>query len=189
MGNIHENRMNTIKKYTMLDIGSGRHRRPNTLCLDKSPLVNPDVLHDLDIYPYPFEDNTFEYIYCHHVIEHIADIVRFMEEVHRILKPGGNLMIYTPHFSSSNSWTDPTHNHHLGYFSFDYFSDNGDKENDLYSSARFHITLRRFEFQSRLRFLGIAWIANRFPRAYEKYYCWRFPAKNIHFEMTAIKNT
>lgn len=179
--------MGEQKKYTMLDIGAGEHRRPETLRLDKSPLVNPDVLHDLDVYPYPLEDNTFEHVFCHHVVEHLDDIVRFMEEVHRILKPGGKLWMYTPHFSSSNSWTDPTHRRHLGYFSFDYFSDNGDNVVDFYTSVRFHITLRRLEFHNRHRWFGVSWLANRFPRTYEKYYCWRFPAKNIHVEMLAVK--
>ena len=174
----------------ILDIGSGPNRHPGAVTLDRSPLVNPDVQHDLDAYPYPFDDNSFEHIICHHVVEHIADVVLFMEEVHRILAHGGTIQIITPHFSSSNSWTDPTHKQHLGFYAFDFFCEaQGPGRVDYYTTVEFEIRERRLEFHNRHRRLGLEWLFNKFPRSWEKYYCWRAPAKNIHITLAALKST
>jgi predicted SAM-dependent methyltransferase len=42
-----------------------------------------------DICNLPFEDNSFDIIFCNHVLEHIPDDQKAMEEMYRILKPGG----------------------------------------------------------------------------------------------------
>lgn len=43
--------------------------------------TNADVVHDLNIFPYPFPDNDFDKVVCSHVMEHIDDVVKVMEEV------------------------------------------------------------------------------------------------------------
>jgi ubiquinone/menaquinone biosynthesis C-methylase UbiE len=42
-----------------------------------------------DICNLPFKDNEFDIILCNHVLEHIPDDTKAMEELYRILKPGG----------------------------------------------------------------------------------------------------
>jgi SAM-dependent methyltransferase len=42
----------------------------------------------------------FDVVFCHHVIEHVADPVRFIGEIYRILKPSGALVLATPDFDS-----------------------------------------------------------------------------------------
>ena len=42
-----------------------------------------------DICNLPFADNTYDVILCNHVLEHIPDDQRAMEELYRVLKPGG----------------------------------------------------------------------------------------------------
>jgi SAM-dependent methyltransferase len=37
----------------------------------------------------PFEDNSFDVIFCNHVLEHVTDDNRAMIELYRVLKPGG----------------------------------------------------------------------------------------------------
>ena len=37
----------------------------------------------------PFDDNTFDVIFCNHVLEHVADDKKAMSELHRVMKPGG----------------------------------------------------------------------------------------------------
>src|SRR6266498_4535138 len=105
----------------ILSVGCGR-RKPEAdmVRLDISPEVNPDVVWDLNEYPYPFEDSAFSEIECLDVIEHLADIPKTLQEFHRILEPDALIKITTPHFSCANSFVDPTHKCHLSYFSFDY---------------------------------------------------------------------
>ncbi len=42
-----------------------------------------------DLHNAPFEDNTFNVIFCNHVLEHVEDADRCMRELYRIMKPGG----------------------------------------------------------------------------------------------------
>ena len=44
----------------------------------------------------PFEENSFELVFASEVIEHLDDIVDFLTEIKRVLKPGGTLLLSTP---------------------------------------------------------------------------------------------
>jgi SAM-dependent methyltransferase len=171
----------------ILSAGCGRRESDaNVIRLDISPEVKPDVVWNLDDRPYPFEDSMFTAVECLDVIEHLADIPKVMAEFHRILKPQGVLKITTPHFSSANSYIDPTHRWHLSRFSFECFCE----EHDLsyYSKATYR------EKSGRLQFRGgwlsrsiVSRLANRFPQAYEHRFAWMFPAWFLYLEMEAIK--
>ncbi len=171
----------------ILSVGCGRKEtRPGVVRVDKTTEVGPDVVWDLDVTPYPFEDSSFSEVECFDVIEHLDNIPKVMEEFHRVLGPGGVLKITTPHFSCANSYRDPTHEHHLSYFSFDYFC----REHDLsyYSKARFRIKKREIHFQgSRITRFVLPRIANRMPDLYEMRWAWMFPAWYMYFELEAIK--
>lgn len=171
----------------ILSVGCGyRAGQPNLVKLDKSPQVNPDVVWDLDKFPYPFEDSSFSEIECFDVIEHLGDISNTMEEFYRILAPGGILKITTPHFSCANSFIDPTHKWHLSYFSFDFFCN--EHKLAYYSQARYQIEERMINFQGgRLNQAIIRKLANRFPLSYEQRWAWIFPAWYLFFELKAIK--
>jgi SAM-dependent methyltransferase len=159
---------------------------PNLIRLDISTDVQPDVIWDLNQFPYPFGDSYFSAIDCRDVVEHLEHIPKVMEEFHRILRPGGLLKITTPHFSSANSFIDPTHRWHLSRFSFDYFCAAHDLS--YYSTARYREKNGHIQFQGgRLTRSIVSRLANRFPRAYEQRFAWMFPAWVLYFELEAIK--
>jgi len=172
---------------TILYVGCGKRKNEiGVVRLDISPDVNPDFIHNLDYFPYPFEDSSFSEIECFDVIEHLDNIPKTLEEFHRLLKPGGILRITTPHFSCANSFIDPTHRWHLSYFSFDYFSDQSDLS--YYSKARFHIQSRHIYFLGgRFSRSMIRRLANKFPKTYEQRWAWIFPAWFLSFDLVAIK--
>lgn len=169
-----------------LSVGCGkRPPAPGLVRLDKSAAVQPDVVWDLDVFPYPFEESSFGDIECNDVIEHLSDIPKAMEEFHRILKPGGVLRMTTPHFSCANSYIDPTHRWHLSVFSFDYFCKH---ELDYYSRARFGLKARHIQFQGgRFSRSVVSRVANRFPAFYEHRLAWMLPAWFLSFELEALK--
>ena len=61
------------------------HRKPNT-----------KFIRIRDSYTTPFPDNHFDVVTSFQVIEHIKDVERYLRELHRVLKPGGTIIITTP---------------------------------------------------------------------------------------------
>ena len=49
-----------------------------------------------DICNLPFEDNTFDFILCNHVLEHIEDDIKAINELYRVMKPGGSGIFQIP---------------------------------------------------------------------------------------------
>jgi SAM-dependent methyltransferase len=166
-----------------LNLGCGLRPRPD--CLNVDLRGTPDLRWDLNARPYPLPRGRFAHIYALDVVEHLESVQDFVEEAHELLTPGGVLEITTPHFSSSNSYTDPTHRHHLGYFSFDYFTD-GSSWN-FYSPARFEIVERVIAFQPGLVNRVVSRIARRWPAFYERRLTWVFPAWFLVFKLRATK--
>jgi SAM-dependent methyltransferase len=120
----------------VLDVGCGINKKPGAIGIDRNPASRADVLVELDRFPYPFRDSCFDAWQAVHVIEHIADVIRTMEEFHRLVRDGGEVFIVTPHYTYFSSFCDPTHRWHLNSFSLRYFGpDHGGF--GYYSSARF----------------------------------------------------
>jgi SAM-dependent methyltransferase len=168
-----------------LNLGCGTKRRDACLNVDRSARVNPDLVWDLDQFPYPLPDSRFRRIHAGDVVEHLEDIPKFMSEVFRLLEPGGLVEITTPHFSCANSYTDPTHKHHLGYFSFDCFT--AGNELNFYSDARFEIVERQIVFEQNLVNRFVRRFASAYPGAYEQRLAWMFPAWFLIFRLGALK--
>jgi SAM-dependent methyltransferase len=168
-----------------LDLGAGNVRRVGALRADSSRSVRPDIVLDASL-PLPFRDGSFDRVYCFDLVEHIDDIVGLMGEIHRVLAPDGSVLITTPHYSSANSYTDPTHKHHLGYRSFDYFVDGHSL--GYYSDARFAVRRRVLRFHGGLVDAVMRRVANRWPDWYEKRLAWMVPAWYLEIEMRAVKS-
>jgi SAM-dependent methyltransferase len=59
-------------------------------------LYRPDVQVKMDITAIPFADETYDAIYCSHVLEHVPDDRKALREFYRILKPSGWLLLVIP---------------------------------------------------------------------------------------------
>ena len=58
------------------------------------------IKHDLNVFPYPFEDGSFDVVVSNQVIEHLFYPVKFLKEIYRILKLGGYAVISTENLAS-----------------------------------------------------------------------------------------
>jgi len=69
-----------------------------------------DIAHDLDVMPWPWESATFDQVVALSVFEHLRQtLFETLNEVWRILKPGGRLIVKVPHWKHDNAYADPTH--------------------------------------------------------------------------------
>ena len=95
----------------ILHLGCGIKKVEGAVGVDIHPDTKADIIHDLNKFPYPFNDSEFNMIICDSVLEHLVDIVKVMEEIHRIAKADALVKIVVPHFSSDDSFADLTHKH------------------------------------------------------------------------------
>ena len=169
-----------------LNLGCGHKHLPAAINLDLSPEVKPDILHDINRRPWPLPDNQFREVLAYDVIEHLDDFFGALEEIHRVCQDKAVVQITVPHFSSANTFTDPTHRRAFGFFSFDYVT--GDSEIDFYTRIRFRARSRRLIFSPTLLNKLVWRLANRYPAVYEQRWTWIFPAWYLHFELEVIKS-
>ena len=173
----------------ILDVGCGINKYPGSIGIDRNAGTRADVLCELDHFPYPFRDSQFDQVRASHVIEHVADVIRTMEEFHRVAKPGGRIVLSTPHYTDFSSFCDPTHRWHLNTFSFRYFgADNAGY--GYYSKVRLREISVRVKLLAFWRWLGFEFLVNRFPRYrkfWEHYLCYVVRGKIMDFEFEVLK--
>jgi len=130
--------MNTPVK---LQLGCGNNPKSGWINHDLIQLDGVDVIHDLNVRPWPWADNSIDEILAKDVLEHIPDTVATMEELYRITKPGALLYIAVPYWNSWEAVTDPTHVRQFNEFSFNFFDPSQEQcqERPYYTSARFKI--------------------------------------------------
>jgi SAM-dependent methyltransferase len=172
----------------ILHIGAGRKKLKGAITLDINPRLEPDVVWDLNVFPYPFDADTFELVVCEHVIEHLDDVIRVMEELHRVTMPGGRVLVRVPHFSSLNFNTDPTHVHAFSSRSFDYMCVGTPYEKYDYSTAKFRKMVGRMDMQPHTPFnRALMRLINRFLSFYEEHLAYIIPGQELLFVLEVIK--
>ncbi len=135
-----------------LNVGCGTDIRPKQegwTNMDVSNLPGVDAAHDAFQFPWPFAEGSFDRVLCRHILEHVPHnvglvphkdgFIRFMEECHRILRPGGELEIATPHPRSRNTIADPTHTRVIDRANFDCFNPDRAYAFAHYTDARFRL--------------------------------------------------
>ncbi len=172
-----------------LNFGCGKDLKKGYVNADIAKLRGVDVWFDFDHFPYPFNDDEFDEIYCRHVLEHTKNLVATMEELFRITTHGGTIKVICPYFAGQGAYNDPTHTRFFAYKTFEYFDEKG-----YYSKAVFKTLRRRIFFFSSRGFMKNArhsllldWIINLCPVIYQRFLCYLLPASEIHYELVANK--
>ena len=172
----------------VLDVGCGlRRAEPGAIGMDWSPDSGAEVTWDVNRRPWPLPDDAFARVHLSQIIAHMEDLVLSMKEVHRVSRNGAEVFITTPHFSSHNSYTDPTHRHHLAAATFEYFTD---KRFETFVGPRCGFALERVEltFGGNLLLDNLGrGIARTSLRWYERHCAWVLPALDIRARLRVIK--
>jgi SAM-dependent methyltransferase len=179
----------------ILDIGCGNNKFPGSLGMDVNPRTAADVIHDLDDLPYPFADNSFDEVIGRHVIEHVANPLAVMCELHRITRAGGLVKLVAPHWTNPDFATDLTHRNHLNSYSFRNLTQ--DREVfDFYADVRFRQASVRVTILNLWKIFGFEFFVNldnRYPKMrflrkfWEQYLNAIVRGKEIYFELEVIK--
>ncbi len=170
----------------ILDLGCGQKKYPGAIGADLNRSSHADAICNLAWYPYPFRPDSFDFIVCDNVLEHLEDIVSALREIHRISKAGGEVLIISPHFSSDDSYADVTHRHSFSLRAFDEFMPRRSAF-DYYVDFKFDPIERRICFGRLKRLLGIQWLANRFSGCYETHLAFIFQAHHIQLRLRTVK--
>jgi SAM-dependent methyltransferase len=168
-----------------LNLGCGMRPIVGAINVDRVDAAPADIHHDLNSIPYPLPDSHFDEVHCIDVLEHLDDLVAVMEEIHRVSRPGCKVSIVVPHFSCANSFTDPTHRHHLGYFSFDYFTN--DTQLGFYTNCRYRYIERMLVFHASAKNKLVCRLANKWPAFYERHLAFVLPACFLSIKLEVVK--
>ncbi|MCG8350074.1 MAG: class I SAM-dependent methyltransferase [Chloroflexales bacterium] len=165
-----------------LDIGCGRNKHNGAIGLDLVRLTGVDIVSDIEKCCLPFEDNRFQKVYIHHVLEHIRDLTGALDEIERVCATGAIIEILVPYFTCVGAFGDPTHVRFFTYHTFDYFTDD-EKRYIWFSDTRFTIKSRYIGFGHVFRTIGVEWFANRFPGIYENFFAYICPGRTLKVEL------
>jgi len=177
-----------MEQKIILDLGCGKKKREGAIGVDHSDRHDADIIHDLNVFPYPFESDFADEIYLDNILEHLDDPMRVMEEVFRISKKGNLVKVIVPYFRSLWAFIDPTHQNYFTVDSFAYYDPN-------------HIICQRFDYTDTRFFvnkvifnetLEVRWwtkkliikIANKWPNRYETYLSHHFPLDDITYYLS-----
>jgi hypothetical protein len=175
-----------------LHVGCGPSAKEGDVGIDILAGPAVDVVHDLNVVPWPVADDQFSMIICKDVLEHLVNIPAVMGEIHRVACDGARVVITVPTGASPDLFTDPTHIRGFGFRSFDYFDPNKELYDYGYTDMRVHV--ESFEFVSldgramKLPDKTMTVIANRFPRFYESRLCHMYPMRTLRFVLRVDKS-
>jgi hypothetical protein len=94
-----------------LNLGCGLNKKPGFVNVDRHG--DPDLVWDLESFPWPWPDNSANEIWLIHVLEHLgrdpAIFIRIIQELYRVAAPGAAIKIVVPHPRHDDFINDPTH--------------------------------------------------------------------------------
>lgn len=177
-------------KFDKLNLGCGTDIKLGYVNLDKFKFKGVNVIWDVNKTPYPIKDDSFKEVIMYHILEHVDDVVKTMEEIYRISKNGALIKILLPYFSGLDYIKDPTHRHPFSAATFDFFEKGKlGQTNYSFDSMKFNFKIinRRIIFSNNkfLSFLNPLFNLNQ--KVYERFFAYIFPAQILQVELRVVK--
>ena len=131
-----------------LNLGCGFDKRQDFVNADNFTACEPDVMCDLETFPWPFRVNEFEFVLMKHVLEHVGSdfkvFKQIMQELYRITSDQGLIEIQVPHYTHATFWSDPTHVRGFTDLTFRMMSK---KQNDIWIANRANYSMLAYMMQ------------------------------------------
>ena len=103
---------------------------------------------DLDSVPLPFPEDSVDYVFCSHVLEHLKDWEKLVIDVHRMLKPNGIFEVRVPYGFQPRAY----HRHYFGKQSMELFIKNSSGDEISSNDPRAEFELAKWGFGRRTPF-------------------------------------
>lgn len=116
----------------------------------------PHYVQNMNVLDIPFEDNSFDFVICNHLLEHVPNDGDAMKELFRVLKPNGRAILQVPISSNSES-------------TFEDFSVTDPKERELVFGQFDHVRIYGQDYADKLRAVGFKVERVNISKKYEKY--------------------
>lgn len=94
-----------------LNFGCGKDIKDGWINVDIQKSKNINKSFDFNKFPYPFSNNSFDYILIDNVLEHLEKPQDVINELHRIAKKNAILKIIVPYYNTYYAYVDITHLH------------------------------------------------------------------------------
>ena len=181
-----------------LNLGCGKDLKEGYVNIDIVD-YGGNIIHDLNSYPYPFEENTFDEIYASHVLEHLNNFHNAVSELYRIAKPGAIIIVYAPFFLNTKFFGEPDHKIPFSIRTFDNYEFIGNRKLKFYEKwklnhrtnyrgkAQFEIIEKKFITS---HFAVLKWMdifVNIEPVMYERFFAGIFSPEEVFFKLRVVK--
>lgn len=141
------------KEAKRINLGCGFYKKEGYINVDNSEEVNPDKVWDITKAPYPKEWENATLVEARNLLEHLypEEMIKVLQEVYRILAPGGVMKVTVPLCSSETldaAVADPTHKNLFTEHTFDYFDKNSpywERHGKVYGIPGFEVKTNFFK--------------------------------------------
>lgn len=183
-----------------LELGCGLTKRHvGSVGVDVIVLPGVDVVGDACEVLRSLPDESVEWIYSEHFLEHVDDPLVILTEAARVLKSGGKFRAIVPHFSNPAFYSDPTHRSFFGLYTFGYWIEDIPYRRKVpqYTAALpFSIISTRHTFKSSPPFYlrhaikrATSWWVNMnlwTQEFYEEHLCWLMPCYELDYQLVRL---
>ncbi|MHB1340367.1 MAG: class I SAM-dependent methyltransferase [Coriobacteriia bacterium] len=112
-------------KPLMVDLGCGRKKPEGFIGIDVVDLPGVDIVADIGQTGIPLPNDSADVVRAYDFLEHVEDKMFLMNEIYRVLKPGGIADIFVPSTDGRGAFQDPTHVSFWNENSFYYYTVGG----------------------------------------------------------------
>lgn len=182
-----------------LELGCGAYRQfPGAVSVDALDFPSVDVVGEVTQVLRALTRDRVCAVKSWHFLEHVEDIPALLEELARVVRPGGTVEFTVPHFSNPYFYSDPTHRAFFGLYTFNYLAESSlfkrvvpnYQKHPAFRLTRVDLRFRGDTFRYRgLVKRAIGSLINRFTALsefYEENLVWVFPCYELTYLLVRL---